>query len=141
MNQSENRQVCLIEETVEITTELVKMICKSLRFSLDERNVLNPSGPSNRERIVAEMNDFAALVTVLEEEGIIPMNWMDSAAQAKKREKLQKFLEHSRKHGALDCPEVKHRMRFAAGEQLTPRSANSIEAGASNAETQREGSL
>lgn len=51
MNTTEHLLTCLGEEGCEIS----KDVSKSLRFGLDDRNLLDPDGPPNRERLLADL--------------------------------------------------------------------------------------
>lgn len=97
MNKTEHLLVCLAEEC----SEVIKDVSKSLRFGLEDRNVLDPTGPTNLERLVAELNDLSALVGLLKEEGILPQNWINPDAQSQKRLKVKKFMRYARKVGSL----------------------------------------
>lgn len=61
MNITEHLLVCLAEEGSEVTKDATK----SLRFGLQDRNVLDPAGPTNVERLVAELNDLLAVADML----------------------------------------------------------------------------
>lgn len=98
MNQSEHILTCLSEECVEVS----KDIHKALRFGLDDRNVLNPTGPTNRERIVVELNDLFALVDMAVQEGIIPYDWLVPSMAAEKCHKVRKFMTYAKSVGALN---------------------------------------
>src|SRR5438105_1048234 len=97
MNITEHLLTCLSEEGIEIA----KDCSKALRFGLADRNVLDPTGPTNRERIIAEMNDFMGVVHLLVEAGIIPLKWKDAKAQSEKQAKVRKFVEYAKGTGAL----------------------------------------
>jgi hypothetical protein len=92
---------CLGEEGSEISQD----VFKCLRFGLEDRNVLNPTGPTNRERLVNEMNDLMGVARLLVEENIIPANWQDAEKQAAKREKVRKFMQYAHSVGALNLEE------------------------------------
>lgn len=97
MNTSEHLLTCLSEECVEVS----KDIHKALRFGLDDRNVLNPEGPTNRERIIDELNDLFAVVEMLMQEGILPHDWCVGSKGAEKRYKVRKFMTYAQSVGAL----------------------------------------
>jgi hypothetical protein len=62
---------------------------------------LNPTGPTNAERLVAELNDLVAVADMLAEYGAIPHTWRDASAQITKREKVLKFMKYAQETGAL----------------------------------------
>lgn len=97
MNAIEHLLTCLAEEGSEIT----KDACKSLRFGLDDRNVLNPTGPTNRERLVDELNDLEAVRLILIERGAIPKDWCDVSKIEAKQKKVLKFMEYAERVGTL----------------------------------------
>lgn len=97
MNSVEHLLTCLAEEGVEIA----KDVSKALRFGLDDRNVLNPDGPTNRERLVDELNDLMAAVDILVERRILPLGWLDPDKKWKKKAKVVKFMDYAVSKGAL----------------------------------------
>lgn len=103
MNATEHLLSCLGEEGSEIHQD----VSKCLRFGLEDRNVLDPRGPTNRERPVNELNDLMGCARLLVEHNIIPTNWQDSDKQARKREKVQHFMQYAHSVGALQLEELK----------------------------------
>ena len=97
MNKIEHLITCLGEEGAEITQDC----CKALRFGLDDRNVLNPTGPTNRERIITELNDLMAVVEDLVFWGVLPRDWEKPSVKSLKHAKIDKFLAYAKKVGAL----------------------------------------
>lgn len=97
MNTKEHLLACLGEEGSEIAQD----VSKCLRFGLEDRNVLNPSGPTNRERLIAEMNDFLGVAKLLVEFGIIPANWQSEEQQIAKKWKVRTFMTYAVTVGAL----------------------------------------
>lgn len=90
--------ICILGEEA---SEIIKDCSKSLRFGLDDSDVLDPSGPTNRERLINELNDLAGSVEMLIDAGIIPMDWESPKKRNAKKVKIEKFLEHSRQVRAL----------------------------------------
>ena len=101
MNQKEHLITCLAEEGGEAALELSKVAHKTNRFGASDRNVLNPDGPTNIERLVNELNDLIAVVDMLVDEHVIPADWFSLSKQREKREKVIKFMEYARSTGAL----------------------------------------
>lgn len=108
MNESEHLLVCGNEEAVEIAREtsnialaLAQNFDKSLRFGLDDRNILHPDGPTNRERLISELNDLLVVIFLMEKHGIIPGDWRNADAVLAKVRKVEKFMEYARGTGAL----------------------------------------
>lgn len=97
MNINEHLLTCLNEEAVEIALD----VDKALRFGLDDRNPLDRTSNTNRERIIAELNDLLGVVSLLVDSGIIPKNWESPSAQSKKVQKILSFMNYARKTGAL----------------------------------------
>lgn len=108
MNTIQHLLECLGEEGAEIAQATAK--CN--RFGLDDRNVLNPTGPTNRERLVSELNDVVAVADMLADEGIIPSDWQSTQQQVAKRKKVSEFMDYARKVGALAAD----RSRTSIGE-------------------------
>ena len=109
MNQAEHLLTCAAEEGVEIAEEacrvaleLSKVAHKGLRFGLDDRNVLNPTGPTNRERLIDELNDLLGVAALMVDAGVLPAVWMDHAKIEAKKAKVRKFMDHARGTGALE---------------------------------------
>lgn len=97
MNSIEHLLTCLAEEPVEIT----QVATKCLRFGIDDRNMLDPKGPTNRERLVLELNDLIAVANLCAEAGLIPADWQNSVLQTRKRQRVREFMDYARKQGAL----------------------------------------
>lgn len=99
MNDTEHLLVCLAEEC----SEVAQACAKSLRFGLDDRNVLDPKGPTNREQLMAELNDLVGVMRMLELQGAIP-HWWDTEKQTSKLLKVRKFMDYAETVGALKRP-------------------------------------
>jgi hypothetical protein len=97
MNAIQHLLTCLGEEGAEIAQDTSK--CN--RFGCNDRNFLNPTGPTNTERLVNELNDLLGVAEMLVTEGVIPANWMDREKIAAKKEKVLNCMEYARKVGAL----------------------------------------
>jgi NTP pyrophosphatase (non-canonical NTP hydrolase) len=97
MNTTEHLLTCLSEECLEVA----KDVSKSLRFGLTDVNVLQPDGPTNRERIVEELNDLMAVIKMCEAHGIIPLNWKSAGLQETKKEKVERFMHYAASTGSL----------------------------------------
>jgi hypothetical protein len=98
MNITEHLLTCLGEEGCEVAIDT----SKSNRFGLDDRNVLNPTGPTNRERLIEELNDLQGIVMLMVEHKIIPRNWLDPRKVEAKAQKVLKFMQYAKEHGALE---------------------------------------
>lgn len=102
MNDIEHLLTCLSEEA----SEIIKDASKSLRFGLDDRNVVNPGGPTNRERLIDELNDLEGVLQILEERGILPSKWRNQGKVNIKKQKVAKFMEYARSVRALEQAHV-----------------------------------
>jgi len=112
MTTSEHIISCIGEEAIEIANELIimglqtaleaaKVASKANRFGATDRNVLNPTGPTNAERLVAELNDLLAVSDMLAAVGVIPKDWRSMEAQDAKKAKVRKFVECAKTKGAI----------------------------------------
>lgn len=97
MNIKEHLLTCLGEECAEIAQDCAK----ALRFGPSDRNVLDPKGPTNVERLVQELNDLLGVADMLVVAGVLPMGWINKAAQEKKKMKVSKFIAYAREKGTL----------------------------------------
>jgi len=97
MTATEHLLTCLAEECGEV----MQNATKSLRFGLADRNVLDPTGPTNRERLVDEPNDLMGVADMLADRGMIPKNWRDQEKQDAKRHEVAKFMDYAASVGAL----------------------------------------
>jgi NTP pyrophosphatase (non-canonical NTP hydrolase) len=107
MNVDEHLMACLSEECVEVAKE----VQKALRFGLDDRDPTLPGAPTQRARICEELNDLAAVADMLKSVGLIP-EWFDLAAQARKKQKVGKFLNYAVERGTIKLAD---REAFTAG--------------------------
>lgn len=102
--------VCLAEEGGEVGKECDK----ALRFGLHDHVTLDPTGPrgtegpTNAQKLVAELNDFMAVVTMLEIEGVIPPGWQNFAAQDAKMTKVRAYMQYAKKVGTLEDEPISH---------------------------------
>lgn len=97
MNITEHLLECLSEEC----SEVIKDVSKSNRFGLNDRNVLNPTGPTNKERLIDELNDLIGVVNLLVDEGILPKDFVSSEKQIAKKKKVLKFIDYATSVGAI----------------------------------------
>ena len=97
MNHTEHLLTCLSEECLEVA----KDISKSNRFGLSDRNPLNPKGMTNQQRIIRELNDLMAVISILEDEGLLPKDWQSASLQTEKRDKVRRFMDYARKNLTL----------------------------------------
>lgn len=85
---------CLAEEAAEI----IQAVTKAHRFGLDD---LYPKrGTSNREQLALEVDDFAAVVELLRDRGVIPAQ--SETAIEQKRIKIAKWLAYSQGKGLVE---------------------------------------
>lgn len=104
MNYLEHILTCAAEECGEVSKE----IHKALRFGLDDQVTLDPNGPrgttgpTNRDKIVEELNDLMGVVRMLETCGALPHDWQDAERQARKVAKVSAYMGYARRVGALE---------------------------------------
>lgn len=83
-------------------SEVAQDASKAIRFGIHDINMLNPTGPTNVERLVKEANEFLAVMDLLVRLGTIPPDWQNPAVQAAKVAKVKAFMCYSIKAGQLD---------------------------------------
>jgi len=104
MNTTNHLITCLAEECGEVAKECHK----ALRFGLDDKVTRDPlgprgtEGPTNREKIVDELNDLMGLVRMLTMRDILPEDWLDESKQKAKAIKVARFMDYAEKVGALN---------------------------------------
>jgi len=104
MNATNHLLAVLAEEGGEVGKECHK----AQRFGLDDKVTLDPqgprgtTGPTNREKIVAELNDMLGVVQMLVDRGVLPANWQDKAAQERKAMKVARYMDYAVRVGALE---------------------------------------
>lgn len=97
MTLTEHLLECLGEEG----SEVAQATSKCNRFGLTDRNVLNPTGPTNSERLVEELNDLMAVIEMCVDHDIVPHDWLSDDAIRAKKEKVIKFIDYAREKGRL----------------------------------------
>lgn len=98
LTREEHLLVILGEECAEVA----QIVSKCLRFGMDERNVLNPEGPTNRERLAYELTDLSALTGPVVAIGLLPPSWFDAEAAEAKKSKVRKFMRLARELKTLE---------------------------------------
>lgn len=103
MNVEEHLLTVLAEEGGEVAKECHK----ALRFGLDDKLTLDPTGPRGstgptvREKIVSELNDLLGVAQMLVDRKILPANWQDENLQKQKIQKVTRYMEYARQVGTL----------------------------------------
>lgn len=82
MTEKEHLMVCMIEEC----SEVQKILCKMLRFGINEKKLSDLSD---------EMHDLIAVSEMLVDEGIMPDNCSNEKIK-KKKEKVLKNMENKK---------------------------------------------
>lgn len=88
----------LVSILAEECSETAQRATKGLRFGLDE--IQQGQSLKNHERITYEFNDILAVMEMLKEEGHIS-TIIDREAVAKKKKKVEKYLEYCKRIGTL----------------------------------------
>jgi len=96
-----NRTDHLLDILAEECAEVAKRVSKALRFGLEE--VQPGQALTNRQRIMAQVNDLYAALKMLGDDGVIDPNPDQVAVQAKIVQ-VEKFLVYSAECGRLDAP-------------------------------------
>lgn len=91
MNTLEYLLGCIGEEGGEIAIAT----SKAVRFGLDDCHPDRPDGPTNRERLVDELNDLMGLIATAVDCGIIPEDWQSQAKMLAKQRRFWEFLNYS----------------------------------------------
>lgn len=108
MNYLEHLLTCLSEEGVEVALEMSKIAHKSLRFGLDDHVTVDPTGPpsqegpTNRDRLVSELNDLMGVIRMLENCGALPADWQDAEKQEQKIARVTAYMGYARNLGTLE---------------------------------------
>lgn len=71
------------------------------KVTLDPHGPRGTTGPTNREKLIGELNDLLGVADMLVERGELPANWMDPARQARKKKRVYDYIEYARRVGAL----------------------------------------
>lgn len=102
-----NRSAHLISILAEECMETGKDLMKIQRFGLLDRITHDPKGPpvqegpTNQDRVVAELNDIMAMVRMLVDEGLLPKDWQNQEAQTLKQAKVRSYMGYARRKGVL----------------------------------------
>lgn len=98
-----NKSEYLLTKLAEECSEIIQAVSKIQTFGL--KDVWPGRGVSNQENLIMEMNDFIAVVEMLNEVGIIPNGWIRSVLVDVKIKKVKHWMRYSRKVGRLGGPE------------------------------------
>jgi hypothetical protein len=96
MTRTEHLLIILAEECVEVA----QRCSKALRFGLNE--VEPGQSDTNARRIEVEMHDILAVYGMLREVEALPITVGGAVLTEMKRQKVDKYLAHSRQCGTLD---------------------------------------
>lgn len=92
------RQEHLLIKLIEECCEVAKATSKALEFGLDDG--CPNTGRTNLGDIKSELNDLFAIIEMLHSEGV---DWkIDDAAVMLKKAKVEYWMSHAQKRGALE---------------------------------------
>jgi hypothetical protein len=99
-----NTEDMLLTQFSEEAAEIIKEVSKILRFGKEDSHPDDSLHVSNVERLRGEFVDFLGVASKLQDLGVLPrMNDPDVAfGVQKKRQKVERYLEVSRKLGRLN---------------------------------------
>jgi NTP pyrophosphatase (non-canonical NTP hydrolase) len=103
VNREEHLIACLAEECGEVAKECMK----ALRFGLDDKVTRDPNGPrgtegpTNAEKIAAELCDLFAVAEMLTDKGIIPQKWYAEKDVNNTKRKVLAYMGYAERVGAL----------------------------------------
>lgn len=89
-----NREQLLFNKLAEECSEVAKVALKAAQFGMDDVFC----GESNSKRVNSELNDLLAIVEMLNEEFNLGFS-RDEEAISRKKEKVNKYADYSRKNG------------------------------------------
>lgn len=95
MTRTEYLLTKLAEECCEVAQRATKAQC----FGISE--IQPTQGYTNAERIMDELVDVRVIVLMLQEDGILPQADCSEETLARKRAKVERFMEYSRQCGTL----------------------------------------
>ncbi len=82
-------------------SEVSQAVHKTLSFGPDDRSPLNPDGPTNKERIIEELNHVLAVASMLIALGFLPEDWANYEMQSQKIAKVLKYVEYAKERGTI----------------------------------------
>lgn len=94
MNKTEHLLTCLSEECAEIQ----QAVSKAVRFGLDDGHP--ESNTTNAQDIERELTDLAAVIELLEEDGLITIKMPEQDIKQKK-DKVCKYMEYAKQRGTI----------------------------------------
>jgi hypothetical protein len=103
MNETEHLLATLAEEGGEVGKECDK----ALRFGIADKITMDPEGPrgtegpTNAEKIVAELNDLLGVARMLVSRGVIPPDWQNEARQQRKIRRVIQYMNYAVRVNAL----------------------------------------
>lgn len=82
--------------------EIAHTTAKSLHFGLDDQHPDKPDPSQNNQTdLIGELNDLLGVAAMLVAHGILPMNWQNMEAQARKCRKVERMARYSITRGTL----------------------------------------
>lgn len=91
-----NRTQILLIKLSEECNEVSHRVAKVLQFGYDDVQPGFDSKETNQKRLIGEINDLLGVLEMLELPGV-----HDEKAMERKRKKVEKYLNYSRKKGIL----------------------------------------
>lgn len=98
MNLEEHLRELLVEEA----SEVIKEAAKGQRFGPDDSDPNDKEHATNKEKLIAELNDLFAVVGMLSERGMLPEVWVSPLLMERKRLKVLSMIQYARQKHTIN---------------------------------------
>lgn len=92
----------LLTQLASECSEVAHRVSKMLQFGLTETQP--GQDLNNTTRLIDEMNDLVGVAQMLVTAGVLPADWMNRDAQARKVLRVIKYSKYAEQQGRLDAP-------------------------------------